>query len=426
MARCGASPLPTLATLPGALPAPAYSLDPWGRRMDEEGCGPSSMADIFTRPSLPTGLNAPEFTVRVGGRPLRPTAVFATYWRFAAERQALYLARLRRAPAPWTADEILQSHRFTNVFRAADRVSQYLIAQVQRGPNASTEPADVVFRTLLFKIFNRQDTWAHLEREVGPVAWRTYDFGRYRAALARAAASGPIYSAAYVMPPPRLGEDRKHANHLRLLEAMMREGLVGRVLSARSLKSIYDILVSYAGLGPFLAFQYTIDLNYADLVEFDENDFVVAGPGAKDGIRKCFGREASGIESEVIRYMVDSQHEHFARLGLPFPGLFGRPLHLIDAQNLFCEVDKYSRVRHPEIAGISGRSRIKQKYWPGGPLVTPAFPRRWKLDATVQQMMSGFDDTDSASVEVDCHDAAAVVAQVSPSGVPREDCPLPL
>lgn len=324
----------------------------------------------------------PPSPVRIIDRVLRPTPVFDTYWRFAAERQAVYLARLRRAPLPWTADHVLQTHRFTNVFRASDRISQYLITVVQRGAEASAEPVDVVFRTLLFKVFNRQDTWEHLESRVGPVRWRTFDFERYRDALDEAAERGPIYSAAYVMPPPRLGEDRKHANHLQLLGRMMRDGLAGRVLAAKSLGEVYEILVSYPGIGPFLAFQYTIDLNYSDALRFDENDFVVAGPGAKDGVRKCFGKEATGIEQHVIRYMVDSQAEHFARLALSFPGLFGRALHLIDAQNLFCEVDKYARVRHPEVAGISGRSRIKQKYRPGPPLAAPVFPKRWGLPTT--------------------------------------------
>jgi 5-hmdU DNA kinase, helical domain len=368
---------------------------------------------------------APSFAVQVGGRVLQPTPVFDTYWRFAAERQAIYLARLRRSPFPWTNDDVLRSHRFTNVFRAADRVSQFLITEVQRGPRSSQEPADMVFRTLLFKIFNREDTWQHLEASVGPVMWRSYDYKQYRAALDEALARGPIYSAAYVMPPPRLGEDRKHANHLRLLEQMMCDGIADTIRSAPSLEWIYKTLVSYAGLGPFLAFQYTIDLNYSDLVRFEENDFVVAGPGARDGIRKCFGREASGIEADVIRYMVDTQDKHFQRLGLDFPGLFGRCLHLIDAQNLFCEVDKYARVRHPEVAGISGRSKIKQKYTPGATLAAPAFPKRWRLESNVAPVVSGVDDGDGARVEVDPDGAAAVVAQVTPRRVAGEDCPLP-
>lgn len=367
----------------------------------------------------------PPHSIRLGGRVLRPTAVFDTYWRFAVARQAIYLGRLRRTPLPWTDDAVLQVHRFTNVFRAADRVSQFLISDVQRGPNASVEPVDVVFRTLLFKIFNRQDTWRRLERSVGPVRWRDYDYACYRAALDEAAAVGPIYSPAYVMPPPRLGEDRKHANHLRLLEHMMRDGLAEKVCSAVSLEVIFDALLSYAGIGPFLAYQFAIDLNYSELVPFDENDFVVAGPGARDGIRKCFGRDASGVESEIIRYVVEFQDLYFDRLGLNFPGLFGRPLHLIDAQNLFCEVDKYARVRHPEVPGISGRSRIKQRYSPGLPLAIPSFPRRWNLDSSVAKSLSLMQHGDCAGVEVDGDGAAPVVSQVPPGRVAREDCQLP-
>lgn len=376
----------------------------------------SGPADVFVPP------------VRIAGRVLRPTAVFNTYWQFAAARQAIYMSRMRRAPLPWTQDEVLRRHRFTNVFRASDRVSQYLIAEVQRGVGEPGEPTDVVFRTLMFKVFNREDTWAHLESRVGPVSWRTYDYDRYRTALDEATTRGPIYSAAYVMPPPQLGEDRKHANHLRLLEWMMRDGLTVKVRSAPSLRSIFETLVSYPGLGPFLAFQYAIDLNYSDLVPFDENDFVVAGPGAKDGIRKCFGKEAAGIEADVIRYMTESQGEHFARLGLEFPGLFGRPLHLIDAQNLFCEVDKYARVRHPEITGISGRSKIKQRYKPGAPLPIPLFPRRWGLDpgnsASVAAAEGG--EPEQGLVEVHDHSAAVVVPKATPDVKAGEDRFLPL
>lgn len=363
--------------------------------------------------------------VRIRDRVLHPTVVFNTYWRFAAARQAIYLARLRRSLCPSTQDSILRDHRFTNVFRAADRVSQFLISSVQRGPSSSSEPADLVFRTLFFKVFNRQDTWQHVESRVGGVRWSTYNFDTYRRALAEAAERGPIYSAAYLMPPPRLGEDRKYANHLRLLEMMMRDGLAATLISSPTLKSVFEHLASYPGLGPFLAFQYAIDLNYSDLLSFDEDDFVVAGPGAKDGIRKCFGAAATGLEAEVIEYMVDTQEEHFARLGLSFPGLFGRRLHLIDAQNLFCEVDKYARLRHPEVAGISGRSKIKQKFRVAGSLPRPVFPMRWGLEPRVGDGASISDELDRSFVEVDSHASAVVVPQPSPRGVAGQDRPLP-
>ena len=69
-------------------------------------------------------------TITVAGRRLAPTSVFDTYWRFAEARQRIYLARLQGATRPWTADPILARYRFTNCYRAADRVSQHLIRDV--------------------------------------------------------------------------------------------------------------------------------------------------------------------------------------------------------------------------------------------------------------------------------------------------------
>jgi hypothetical protein len=73
-----------------------------------------------------------------------PTVVFDTYWKFAAERHHIYELRLAGAPQPWTNDPILQTHKFTNCFRAADRVSQYLIRHVIYNPDASSEPDETV------------------------------------------------------------------------------------------------------------------------------------------------------------------------------------------------------------------------------------------------------------------------------------------
>jgi hypothetical protein len=69
-----------------------------------------------------------------------------------------------------------------------------------------------------------------------------------------------------------------------------------------------------------------------------------------------------------------------ADAGLSFKTLFGRRLQPIDCQNLFCEISKYARVAHPEIKGLSGRSRIKQSFRQAlDPLPPPMFPPRWNL-----------------------------------------------
>jgi hypothetical protein len=322
---------------------------------------------------------SPARQIRVAGRTLTVTPVFDTYWRFTAARQKVYEARLAGGSGPFTDDPILQRYRFTNCYRAADRVSQDLIGDViYRGDQAWEE---VFFRTLLFKIFNKTSTWRLLTDALGEVRWDAYDYRAFDRVLSRAFSAGQrLYSAAYIVPPPHLGEKRKHRNHLRLLEMMMGANAPQRVLAAPSMQDAYLVLLGFPAIGPFLAYQFLIDLNYAADMPFSEMDFVVPGPGARDGIRKCFGPAAGGIEADIIRYMADTQDEHFARLDLSFGGLRGRRLQLIDCQNLFCEVDKYARVAHPDIAGISGRSRIKQTYRQQVDPMPAWFPPKWQLN----------------------------------------------
>jgi hypothetical protein len=272
----------------------------------------------------------------------------------------------------------LGDHRFTNVYRASDRVSQFLIRNVIYA--GSSEPNEVAFRTLIFKLFNRVETWEHLVGVVGEVSWATYDRRRFEAALDKLMLRGErVYSAAYIMPSPALGAQRKHANHLRLLELMMKADLGERVASTRALRGVYELLLSYPSLGPFLSFQLAIDLNYGPVLDFSEMDFVVAGPGAKSGLRKCFADMAGLTDEEVIGVVAQLADDEFSRQGLDFADLWGRPLQLIDCQNLFCEVDKYARVVHPEAAGAGGRTRIKQKFSPKREPVTHWYPPKWGI-----------------------------------------------
>lgn len=313
------------------------------------------------------------------GRSLKTTPVYDTYWRFAAKRQNLFMRRVAGAPPPWSDDPVIAAHRFTNAYRAADRVSQYLIHQVIYGGAQAVE--EVFFRTLLFKLFNRIETSEQLTSKLGELTWRGFDFERYAHVLDAMIGRGePVYSGAYIMPPPCFGSERKHRNHLRLLDHMMRDGAPRRIARARSLQEVFEILRSYPSLGNFLAFQFTIDLNYSEIIAFSEMDFVVAGPGARDGIRKCFSDTAGLSDADIIRIVAERASAEFERLELTFQTLWGRPLQLIDCQNLFCEVDKYSRVVHPEFQGESGRTRIKQRFTARPEPLPQWYPPKWGLN----------------------------------------------
>ena len=302
---------------------------------------------------------------RAGGRVLRAGECFGQFWRFAAERQRIFHLRAAAAPPPWTADPVLARYKFTNVYRAADRTSQYLISRViYAGPQ---DPDEVVFRVLLCKIFNRIDTWELLASRLGEApSWDGYSFAAYDKILSEAMRAGePVYSAAYITPNPPFGEPRKHGNHLRLLERAMASGLPGRIAAAGHLREVYQMLLELPSVGPFLAYQYAVDLAYSPVTVADESQFVMPGPGALDGISKCFTTLDGMSPADVIAWMRDTSADHFARLGLDFADLWGRWPTLVDWQNVFCEVSKYTRATHPHVRGAAGRTRIKQEFRPG-------------------------------------------------------------
>lgn len=320
--------------------------------------------------------------------PAKPTVVFNTYWRFAAERQRIFFKKLENAPIPWTDDSILSTYKFTNAYRASDRVSQYLIRNVIYQKDRPSSPNEVFFRIILFKIFNKMETWELLENKLGSIIYAEYSFERYDQVLTDAIQSGQtIYSAAYIMPSggTSFGHTAKHRNHLKLIELMMANELPPKLADAKNMHQGFDLLRAYPTLGDFLAYQFITDVNYSEITNFSEMEFVIPGPGALDGIRKCFSDLGGLNEPEIIKFMAEIQESEFERLGLDFQSIWGRKLQLIDCQNLFCEVDKYARIKHPDIAGISGRSRIKQRYFGKTKPVDYWYPPKWGINQAIEE-----------------------------------------
>lgn len=317
----------------------------------------------------------------------KKSIVLDTYWKFAYERQNIFYRKLESTSRILTSDEILKKHKFTNAYRASDRVSQYLIKDVIYRFQ-DQDDSDILLKILLFKIFNKIETWELIISEFGRITSLNFDFKRLNNILSDAMkAKESIYSGAYIMASGKsiFGYDRKHENHLKLLnEKIINEKFIDKVRSCQSLEHLYNLLLQLPTIGAFLAYQFAIDINYSELVNFSEMDFVVPGPGAKDGIKKCFTDFGDYNETDIIKYVTDIQEEEFLRLELDFRDLWGRKLQLIDCQNLFCETDKYSRVAHPEISGVSDRKRIKQIYRPNKDEIKLFYPPKWNINHLIE------------------------------------------
>lgn len=313
--------------------------------------------------------------------PVPRKKIYDLYWYFASERQQTFMHRLDGKPWPWTDDPILQKYKFCNVFRAADRVSQYMIHEVCYHEESCT-PEDRLFQIIAFRMFSKIETWRAIRVLLGH--YPTLDDlanNNFSNALEQLKTDkATLYTAAFILcATDAYGQRLKHRNHIELFKHMfLQDGLSTQLLAASSLREIYDLLHGYPLMGDFMSYQIAIDLNYSDLINFDENDFTQAGPGALRGIKKVFENTGDYTPAEIILWMVKHQEAEFKRLNLPFYGLWGRPLHAIDCQGLFCETDKYCREVAPQF--VSARKRIKARFSATPEPLDLFFPPKWGIN----------------------------------------------
>ncbi|MEX0748841.1 MAG: nucleotide kinase domain-containing protein [Candidatus Saccharimonadales bacterium] len=315
--------------------------------------------------------------------PIPRTEIYDLYWYYAAERQAIFQRRARGEPGPWTDDPILATYKFCNVFRASDRVSQYLIRNIAYiDPQA--DPSDVLFRVIAFRFFSRPETWDEITNYLGrqPLITDLEDDILTRALAHVKEINGKLYTGAFILcANTAYGHSEKYLNHIALFRHMfILDHLDKKLLAAISLGDVYQLLRSYPLIGDFMAYQLTIDLNYTPYINFSENSFTRAGPGALRGINKAFKSRGDLSPEEIILQMVERQDDEFSRLGLEFDGLHGRKLHAIDCQGLFCELDKYCREAVPKLS--SNRIRIKARHKPNAEPIDYFYPPKWELRTT--------------------------------------------
>lgn len=291
------------------------------------------------------------------------------FWRKCEGRQVL------------TKDPILREYKFTNVYRACDRVSQYLLSHVIYHEMDKYSPEDMLLRILVFKIFNKIETWEYIKQTYGEITIGHFDVKKISALLSERQRYAPIFNNAYMMTGSHKRYDylpTKHEKWLTMVKnEFLGEGVVDKILDAKSLEEVYTLLRGCSFLGGFLAYQCAIDFNYSPYVNFDENSFVVAGIGAIRGIQKCFISYGSKYE-DAIKYV----REHFRELQTKYGYTDFKPLvnhkpTLLDLQNCFCETDKFLRAKMPDL--LVGNKRIKQKYRPSSVSINYFFPPKWRV-----------------------------------------------
>jgi len=311
---------------------------------------------------------------------------YQLYWYFASERHRVFECRVKGMSYPWTGDNIINKYKFCCVFRAADRVSQYMIRDVVYNDHVDN-PEDRLFQIVMFRTFSRISTWESILKYLGrPPSIENLADGSLLNALEHAKeVNGGLYTSAFILcANDAYGRKLKHLNHVELFMHMfVYEKMGEKLLEAKSLQRVYAILHEYPLMGDFMSYQTAIDLNYSEYINFSENDFTQPGPGAVRGLKKVFIDLGDYTPDEIISWMVENQESQFMKYSLPPASLWGRRLHAIDCQGLFCETDKYCREALPGLT--SERTRIKAKYTQSDTSINLYFPPKWKINHLISK-----------------------------------------
>lgn len=331
----------------------------------------------------------------------KPNENFKYYLYFITERMSIFWSRNYDLPEPHTEDPILAKHKFTNSYRSLDRVSQFLIGNVlydEKGLENDRDTEDIFWRTILFKHFNKIETWRALENEFGEIVLET-PINEIEKFLTNLAKTEPIYSNAYMQTasfmrnPEIMGRNGlyagqpKHSAYLQLFQnSFFKNNAKGmyNILKSQSLEELQNRLVEgTVGIGKFISMQFAIDLNYGLIFNFDENDHIVAGPGAERGIERTFDIKGKPNYVEIIKWVTKELPNllHDYGYGERFIPLPNRMPKLIDMQSNFCETDKYLRGAGIKTEGIEvDGKRIKQIFKPTKKKINYKFPPKWGVE----------------------------------------------
>ncbi|KAJ3279169.1 hypothetical protein HK104_001694 [Borealophlyctis nickersoniae] len=286
----------------------------------------------------------------------------ATLIHYVEERRRVEIRRTKlKLPYPWTDDRVLSKFRFCCVRREDDAVSRVL-AHIFKEGNPRTDPYfffNVVFHRHISKIeFNRDAGYIRSLKcaQEKVKAWiRTRKTWRTRSFQACCTAEDFLH-----------GLEGNWKQSISMWKKLFRKG------PRPSQKEIYHWLLEeknkFANVGDFHAFQGACDAVMYGAAEFDP-DFVMAGPGAKQGLRYLEGRSSRELNKKYpkkgdysaealikdLTATLNCKLEERRMEGGPKDVLREKEvagLRMVDVEHALCELQKYARGKRRNPTGL--------------------------------------------------------------------------
>lgn len=259
-------------------------------------------------------------------------------------REKIRVRREKGLQPPWSKDEILNNHRFTNVFREHDKVTK-AVRRIYGHKFVHSKHGDKYWvNFVMARIFNNPDTmekigifkdnWVHFSKKARKILLQLNREGT------------KMYNPAYIIRGQK-GET-KSETYFRTFRKMVKNQ---KQPEYSDIKAWSEFLISFPMIGDFLANQIICDMKYFYKEMYKSDDFksyVLAGPGTLRGLDWLFGNVPKKKVHKTLMYvnkkLIKNIPEHKEYFKDPNT-----------VANCLCEFDKYMKK-------LSGTGRPKQKY----------------------------------------------------------------
>lgn len=299
--------------------------------------------------------------------------------RWIVDRYAVHIRKdVEKLPAPWTDNPIIQEFRFTNVRREHDKETKWVIENVCK---ADMTVANKWMNLILFRMVNKSKTCEHfMPIDFDRVDWEKInnyvmtapdDYVMFTNAFKTSGVKG---AAAKALGHTSAFKDKEHGvppliSVIQYCQSIYEKGdLINAICSCNNAQQVFQALQGVPGIGYFLAYQIFVDYTYCPESPWSENEFVVAGPGARRGLDCVFANRDGMTYEESLFWLRDNWQTICDWLQLPWnpDQIFvdldpeDRYMNVMSLQNCHCEISKYIRA----VEG-SGRPRNKYHYTEG-------------------------------------------------------------
>ena len=302
------------------------------------------------------------------------------FLHFVNERYKIHLRKdIKQIHPPYTKDPILKQFRFTNIRREHDKETKWLIQHITS--NSKLRYEDKLLNCILFRLFNKHETAELINM---PIAFsKGYDPEEYRELFEQKQQENPHYvfftgafntgglkrALKWYLPEDR-PDNSMEMRVMYFMQYLLDEGITYYLTAsdADSPEAVCELLQSYMGIGEFLAYQIFVDMTYIEKFPFSENEFTIAGPGAKLGLKFLFNDRANMSAEELIfwlrdnwealnQYNIQNGNKHTVNPKILFSDLpeEDRVMNVMSLENCLCEFSKYYKVH-------TGQGRPRQKY----------------------------------------------------------------